>query len=167
MSVSVPPRLPVRAPLPRVWPGYLIGLAFILIASGEMIVDRTAAEQETLLTYVTWLVGLAYWLFCIHRFHRVLRESSGGAYPISPARAAGFHLIPFYNLYWLFRWTNTAAGLVNARISSAFMRRGWTGGLLLAGFVLARFDAGLGLIALFAVAQLIRRDIRRATETPA
>ena len=161
MSVSVPPRLPVRAPLPRVWPGYLIGLAFILIASGEMIVDRTAAEQETLLTYVTWLVGLAYWLFCIHRFHRVLRESSGGAYPISPARAAGFHL------YWLFRWTNAAAGLVNARISGAFMRRGWTGGLLLAGFVLARFDAGLGLIALFAVAQLIRRDIRRATETPA
>src|SRR5258706_5742942 len=89
MSASVPPRLPVRAPLPRVWPGYLIGLAFILIASGEMIVDRTAAQQETLLTYVTWLVGLAYWLFCVHRFHRVLRESTGGAGSIFAVPAAG------------------------------------------------------------------------------
>src|SRR5258705_8204198 len=94
MSASVPPRPPVRATLPRVWPGYLIGLAFILIASGEMIVDRTAAQQETLLTYVTWLVGLAYWLLCVHRFHRVLRESTGGAYPISPARAAGLPPLP-------------------------------------------------------------------------
>src|SRR5260221_13666078 len=106
MSASVPPRLPVRAPLPRVWPGYLIGLAFILIASGEMIVDRTAAQQETLLTYVTWLVGLAYWLFCVHRFHRVLRESTGGAYPISPAPPAGVPPISFYNPFLPFPWTH-------------------------------------------------------------
>src|SRR5258706_14510711 len=124
MSASVPPRPPVRAPLPRVWPGYLIGLAFILIASGEMIVDRTAAQQETLLTYVTWLVGLAYWLFCVHRFHRVLRESTGGADPISPAPAAGFHPLSFYNLFWVFRRTNAAPGLGNAPISRAVIRRG-------------------------------------------
>src|SRR5258705_9814685 len=141
MSASVPPRPPVRAPLPRVWPGYLIGLAFILIASGEMIVDRTAAQQETLLTYVTWLVGLAYWLFCVHRFHRVLRESTGGADSISPAPAAGFHPIPLYNLFWVFPWTPPAARLLNGRVSGPVLRRGWAGGLLPSGLGFAPLHA--------------------------
>src|SRR5258706_4409342 len=90
MSASVPPRPPVRATLPRVWPGYLIGLAFILIASGEMIVDRTAAQQETLLTYVTWLVGLAYWLFFVHPFPRGLRGATGGGVPLLAAPPGRF-----------------------------------------------------------------------------
>src|SRR5258705_13614371 len=128
MSASVPPRPPVRATLPRVWPGYLIGLAFILIASGEMIVDRTAAQQETLLTYVTWLVGLAYWLLCVHRFHRVLRESTGGAYPVSPAPRGGFPPLSFFQLFSLFRWTNPAPRALNGPILRAFIRRGLAGG---------------------------------------
>jgi hypothetical protein len=164
MSTPAPPRLPVRTRLPRVWPGYVVALVFTLIASGEILVDPTAAERQTLLTYLTWLVGIAYWLFCVHRFHRVLAESTGGSHPISPGRAAGFHLIPFFNLYWIFRWTNAVADLVGARITRARVRHGWTGVLLLAAFVVSRFDAGFGLLLVFAVIHVIRRDIRRATE---
>lgn len=165
MSTPPAPGPTRRSRLPKVWPGYLIALAFFAIASGEMIIDPASSEQETLLTYLTWLVGLGYWLFCVHRFHTVMAEATGGAHPISPGRAVGFHFIPFYNLYWLFRWTNAVADLVNARAPTAGrMPRGWAGAILLVGLLVARFDAAPGLLVLFAVAQYLRRKIRQATD---
>lgn len=168
MSTPPPPGPPVGARLPKVWPGYLMALAFFLFASGEVIIDPSSAQRQTLLTYLTWLVGLGYWLFCVHRFHRIMAEATGGTHPISPRRAVGFHFIPFFNLYWLFRWTNGVAAFVNARAgSTGGMPRGWAGAILLVGLLLARFDAGLGLLVLFAVAHYVRRQIRPATEARA
>jgi len=164
MSTPAPSRPAISARLPKVWPGYLIALAFFAIARGEIVIDPSSREGETLLTYLTWLVGLGYWLFCVHRFHKVMAQATGGAHPISPGRAVGFHFIPFYNLYWLFRWTNGVAEFVNAgAASTARMPRGWAGGILLAALVLAQFHASLALLVLFAVGHYVRQKIRQAT----
>lgn len=61
------------------------------------------------------ILGWAYWLYCIYRTHRALAKATDGAHPISPLAAAGFHLFPLVNLYWVFKWTNEMAKTVYDR----------------------------------------------------
>jgi hypothetical protein len=61
--------------------------------------------------YFLWIwmypiIGFSYWMFCVHRYHIILKEIFPG-YPITPNRAVGYHFIPLYNLFWVFRWLKT------------------------------------------------------------
>jgi hypothetical protein len=96
------------------------------------------------------MVVALYLLFCVYRLHKVVSEATGGAYPISPARGTFFNLIPVFNLYWVFRWTNEIAGFLNHN-SKTRMPVGWVGVFLLAAGGLAFIDWAL----FFAVAFLI------------
>jgi len=40
-------------------------------------------------------------LVCVYEYHVVLAQATANAYPIKPLRAAWFHLIPIYGLYWI------------------------------------------------------------------
>lgn len=163
MTATQPASLGATVRYPLVWPGYLLGILFFILVTGETMIDPYVGNRQTLLPYLTWVGAIIYWLFCIHRFHRIMAASTGGLYPISPRRAVGFHFIPFYNLYWLFRWTNAVAAFVNARVAPGTMWRGWPGAILLGAFVLARFDAGIALILIFAVTHYIRSKLSQAT----
>ena len=48
--------------------------------------------------------ALIYFLYCIYGFHKVAQAAPGWWHPITPARAVGFHFIPVYYLYWMFKW---------------------------------------------------------------
>ncbi|HEY7870817.1 MAG TPA: hypothetical protein VIF59_16410 [Methylomirabilota bacterium] len=165
MNAPAPTGLPVRTRLPRVWPGYVLALGFFGVAAGELIIDPSSRWQPSALQQITWLIGYIYWFVCVHAFHRVMGEATGGAHPISPRRAVGFHFIPFFNLYWVFRWTNALVAFVNPRLpASADMARGWAGVAILAALLLARWDGGLALLVLFGLASYLRSKIRQATE---
>jgi hypothetical protein len=100
----------------------------------------------------------------------------GWRHPISPARAVGFHFIPFYNLYWIFKWPQPIAEFVNSRLGRStsesfpklFMRPQAIGlAVLLALIVRVFIDPGLGLILLFMAASYLSASLRRALAEPA
>jgi hypothetical protein len=125
-----------------------------------------SAREVTYLDWLLYLGGFVYWLFCVHRFHKVLAEATAGKYPISPRDAVGYHFLPLYNLYWIFYWPNTLARFVNERNSPPRMVVGLAGGLLLAGFLACRLDSALGLTIIFSVSVYLKNGIRRAVATP-
>ena len=89
----------VSTALPRVWVGYIIAAAFLIVEVSEVIIDPTATERITVLPVVIALGGWIYWLFCIYQMHRVIAEATNSYHPITPGRAVGYHFIPFYNVY--------------------------------------------------------------------
>src|SRR5262245_19589987 len=75
-------------PLPRVWPGFLLALALLMVVMVQIVFDpSTADESFTFLSVLTWLACFAYWLYCVYRLHRVLAEATEGRHPIPPARS--------------------------------------------------------------------------------
>lgn len=80
--------------------------------------------------------GWAFWLYCIYRTHRSLGEATNKAYPIMPAKAVWGHLIPLYNLFWVFRWTSVLAGHLNEAMNRK-KGKWWPGILLCIAFLYA------------------------------
>jgi hypothetical protein len=151
--------------LPAVYPGFIIAAVFFVIVVLEMKIDPDLVnkpEQTTLLTVLTALVGTAYWLYCIYRIHSVLAAATGGSYPIGPRKAAGFQLIPFFNLYWTYVWLAQLTDYI-ARAGVKVASRYLLTGILLLGFFTGQlFDASVGLVLIFSVVLYLRRKLQQA-----
>jgi len=95
-------------------------------------------------------ISLIYWLVCVYEYHVVLAQATANAYPIKPLRAAWFHLIPIYGLYWVFKWPRELARFVNSRLEAPLMKPDRTGlAVFIAFVVFLVLDRGLGMILLF------------------
>jgi hypothetical protein len=157
-------------PFPRIWIGYLLGLA-TLIAEVVMVTLHPELAKEALVIPPLYLflpnfISIVYWLVCVYELHVVLRQASAGKYPITPGRAAGFHLIPVYSLYWVFKWPRELARFVNGRLGAPLMspgRTGWTVVIAFAAFLV--LSRGLGIMALFWATAHLSRCLRYALET--
>ena len=162
---------PVQAaptpPFPRIWVGYLLGLA-TFIAEIVAIWLHPELTKELFVTPPLYLflanfISLVYWLVCVYEFHVVLRYVSSGAYPIKPLRAAWFHLIPIYGLYWVYKWSRELARYVNSRLPAPLMKPDRTGLAVFFAFVMFLFlDRGFGMILLFWAASHLSRWLRLA-----
>lgn len=154
-------------PFPRIWIGYLLGFSTLI---AEMIAISLHPElvKEPLLIPPLYLflanfICLVYWLVCVYEYHVVLRQVTAGAYPVKPLRAAWFHLIPIYGLYWVFKWPRELARFVNSRLEAPLMRPDRTGLLVFAAFAaFLVLDRGLGMILLFWTASYLSRCLRYA-----
>jgi hypothetical protein len=109
----------IYTPLPRMWIG--------LILAGLCLICQLLGAYVEELVYVFGLAGTCYWLFCVHRIHKVLCEFTRAAYPISPRRAVGFQFIPLYKYYWFFRWTSQLAEFLNQQPGARAVPRFWPG----------------------------------------
>jgi hypothetical protein len=108
-------------------------------------------------------ISLIYWLVCVYEYHVVLSQATAGEYPIKPLRAAWFHLIPIYGLYWIFKWPRELARFVNSRLPAPLMRPDRTGlAVFIAFVVFLVLDRGLGMILLFWAASYLSRCLRYA-----
>jgi biotin transporter BioY len=159
-------------PLPQLWAGYLLGFATVI---GEVIEGSnhtadpapTAFPIPNLYLFLLMFVGGVYWLVCVYRYHVVMKFVPGWTHPISPARAVGFHFIPIYNLYWVFKWPQEIARFVNWRFGQPVMKPQMVGLMVFAAFVMRfLFDPGLGLILLFLAASYVSGCLRRAFALP-
>ena len=74
--------------------------------------------------------GGAYYLWVVHRLHRVLQWLHDWEYPISPNAAAWSHLVPVYCAYWVFAWTGEFVKSIRQR-GNVTLADGWKLGLLL------------------------------------
>ncbi len=157
----------VLRPFPRIWIGYLLGFATMI---AEMIALKLHPElaKEPLLIPPLYLflanfISLIYWLVCVYEYRVVLSQATAGAYPIKPLRAAWFHLIPIYGLYWIFKWPRELARFVNSRLEAPLMKPDRTGlAVFIAFIVFLVLDRGLGMILLFWAASYLSRCLRFA-----
>ena len=158
-----PPQLPV------IWVGYLLGFATIVAEFVTVSLHPELAKQggiPPLYLFLVSFVGGVYWFVCVYRYHVVIAEAPGWKHPISPARAVGFHFIPFFNLYWIFRWPREIADFVNQRLQGPVMRSVPIGVAVLAALVLRILDPGFGLVLLFFPMSYISACLRRAFAAP-
>ena len=159
-------------PLPQLWIGYLLGFATVLAELFEAPVNTSATSITgfpipNVYLFLLIFVGFIYWLVCVYRYHVILRHVPGWKHAISPARAVGFHFIPFYNLYWVFKWPQEIARFVNWRFGQPVMKPQMVGLMVFGAFVMRfLFDPGLGLILLFLAASYVSGCLRRALALP-
>jgi len=155
--------------LPLIWIGYLLGIATIIAEFVALSLHPELANEggiPPLYLFLASFVGIVYWLVCVHRYHVVMAQVPGWKHPISPARAVGFHLIPFYNLYWIFKWPQEIAKFVNGRLHQPVMKPVAVGFAVLAALILRIFDPGFGLILLFFPMSYLSECLRRAFAAP-
>jgi len=167
---SPPGALP---PFPRIWVGYLLGVATLIAEIVAVTLHPELAKQPLLIPplylFLANFVSVVYWLVCVYEFHLVLSRATAGQYPITPVRAAWFHLIPVYGLYWVFKWPRELARFVNSRLQVSFMNPDRTGlAIFIAFAVFLVLDRGFGMILMFRAASYLSSCLRHAlTAQPA
>ncbi len=165
--------------LPKMWIGYVAGaISFAFeIAVGILILNfedsfgpftddswKTTTGQivqgislfATLLIIGSWI----YWLICIEKMHAIIRRLNP-TYPITPGKAVGYHFIPIYNVYWIFKWPKKLLNFVSQK-NGQEMANGWiaVGILLLFGkFIGAFVSGGLDIIVMFSVGVYLTRKL--------
>jgi uncharacterized protein with PQ loop repeat len=150
--------------LPKAWIGFIFAIAFFIAEVIEVVRGNEELTDVAPHFLLISLTGMAYWLFCVYRIHKVLREMDS-LYPISPGAAAFFHFIPLYNLIWPFRWASTLTEFINNRGHVHMAAGGLLGLGLLISMLTARFlDASVGLAGMFAIITYISAKLRRHIE---
>ncbi len=151
---------PAKSSPPWVWFGFLFALAFLVAEFLEVGLELDHQSFQLLFILII-LAGWIYWLFCVHRFHKILGEMTFNRYPISPGEAVGKHFIPFYNLYWLFAWPSTLSKHINSRGHVRMLPGAVIGFLLLLSLLLRYLDGAFGLAMTFGVGLYISAKLRR------
>lgn len=148
-----------RSSLQGVWVGFVFAFIFFVVEVVFVIVtfdwEEEVSSGDPRLTQALGsirLLGIIYWMFCVHRIHKILAEMTHGLYHISPVGAALKHLIPFYNVYWIFKWPGEFSDYLNRRGRVKIISGAGLGVmLLLAMIVLRMIDGAIGMTCLFAV----------------
>jgi hypothetical protein len=155
--------------LPLISIGYLLGVATIVAEFVAVALHPELAKEggiPPLYLFLASFVGGVYWLVCVYRIHVVLAQVPGWKHPISPARAVGFHFIPFYQFYWVFKWPREIANFVNGRLGQPIMKPVAVGLAVLAALILRILDPGFGLILLFFPMSYLSECLRRTFAAP-
>jgi hypothetical protein len=152
---------------PRLWIGHLLGLitlvAEIVWASLHTELAKGELPIPPLYLFLPNFVSLVYWLVCVYEYHVVLARATLQSYPVSPARAAWFHLIPIYDFYWSYKWPLEFANFVNSRVPTPLLNPARIARNVCAAFVVfLLLDRGLGLILLCLAASRLSTGLRAA-----
>jgi hypothetical protein len=159
-------------PFPRIWIGYLLGIATLIAEMVAITLHPELAKEPLLIPplylFLANFISLIYWLVCAHEYHVILAQLTNNTYPIKPLRVAWFHLIPLYGFYWVFKWPRELTKFVNSRLGAPLIspnRAGWA--VFFAFIVFVFLDRGFGMILLFWAASRLSRYLRYAlTERP-
>jgi hypothetical protein len=150
---------PATSSPPWVWFGFIFAFAFLSAEFIEVFLD--VEESFRLVFVVIVLAGWIYWLFCVHRFHRILAEMTRHRYPIQPGEAVAKHFIPFYNIYWLFVWPSNLSSHLNKAGHVSMLPGPLIGFALLVSLLLRYVDGGVGLAVTFSVGLYISARLRK------
>ena len=151
-----------RTSSPYVWVGFLFAGAFL---TGEFI--SVFLEDETALDTTLWVIIVAasfYWLYCIHRIHRILAELTNYRYPVEPGRAAARHVFPLYNLFWIIYWPVKLSNYLNARGRVTILSGYLIGAMLLLSVLLRFVDGAISTALLFGVTMYLSNKVAKHVE---
>lgn len=151
-------QIPQSSP-PWIWVGFLFAAAFFLIEVLFVILDLEETAIDAILTVIL-IGGWIYWLFCIHRIHKILAELTRNRYPISPGEGAAKHIIPFYNFYWVFKWPAELSDYLNRRGRVRMISGYVIGAMLLLSLLLRFVDGAIGMAFLFGVTLFVSSKLK-------
>lgn len=161
---------PLSKQLPRVWIGYLLSFATLaaMIVAVEKHPELASGELAVppLYLFLAGFVTLVYWLVCVHRMHVVLAQVPEWKHPVSPGRAVGFHFIPVYVLYWLYKWPGEVARFVNSRLGRPALNPAKAGVFVFVSYAACLILGPGGLLLLFVCLAYLNEWIRRALVGP-
>jgi hypothetical protein len=143
---------------PWVWIGFIfMAFSLTLEVATLFINDRLIPLELQLITLAGWI----YWMVCIYRIHKILNQLTHNLYPYSPGEAVGKHFIPFYNVYWMFKWPSELARYINARGRVHMIPGSVIGTMILLGMMVRIGDAAIGWGVIFGVTMYISNTISR------
>jgi len=155
----------ILAKLPNFWVGYIIAVLFLIGEIIQVIAKLILVKQRVYpMISPIGVAGWIYWFICIYQMHKVLAELTNSTYPIRPAAAVGYHFIPLYNVYWIFKWPAEIAKFVNAHLAREAAFKGAGVFLFLAPFLSTVAGAGIPLIIAFSVGHYLSRKISQAIQ---
>lgn len=158
-------RVPTTS-FPWVWVGFVFAFFFFVVELVFVIMTfeeegATGEAELSLGLSLLGLPGIIYWMVCVHRIHKILEEMTHGRYPISPLEGALKHLIPFYNLYWVFKWPGEFSDYLNRRGRVKIISGALIGLVLLLSLIVYRvIDGAFGMVGLFGVAMFISSKLK-------
>ncbi len=154
--------------LPRLWVGYAWAGILFLIEIVAAVQNPNAPENSPAmqLLVIGNIVGVFYWLYCVYKYHDIMTQVPDWNHPIGVGRAVGFHFIPFYNFYWIYKWPTEIARFANWRSQSRLMSPLAAGTLMLAAFLVRFFDTAIGLALIFAAGSYISNRLRKSFAAP-
>jgi hypothetical protein len=155
-----PAEAPVKSSPPWVWIGFLFAGAFFMIEVLFVILELEESAINGVLTLLM-VGGWIYWLICVHRIHKILAELTRNRYPISPGEGSLKHIIPFYNLVWVFKWPAELSDYIN-RHGRVKMISGYAiGGMLLFSLLLRMVDGAFGMAFIFGVTMYVSNKVKK------
>jgi len=156
-------QIPHSSP-PWVWVGFLFAFAFFVL---EILFVALGLEEHGIdrILMVILVGGWIYWLVCIHRIHKIMAELTHNRYPISPGEAAGYHLVPFYNLVWIFKWPIQLSEYLNQRGRVKMIAGGLIGTLILLALLLRFVDGSIGMLCMFAMLMYVSAKVKQHVKT--
>ena len=113
---------------------------------------------------ITNLIGYGFWLFCVYRFHLILKQVTDGSYAISPAVSVGFHFIPILNLWWLIKWPMEFGRFIRAQGTVGIWPGALLGVVLLLANLVKLYDGGISLFLIFSLGIYLRGKLTRYLE---
>ena len=156
-------QIPHSSP-PWVWVGFLFAFAFFVLEILFVALDLEERGIDRILIVIL-LGGWIYWLVCIHRIHKIMAELTHNRYPISPGEAAGYHLVPFYNLVWIFKWPIQLSEYLNQRGRVKMIAGGLIGTLILLSLLLRFVDGSIGMLCMFAMLMYVSAKVKQHVKT--
>ncbi len=156
-QILVPVASELKHTLPQMWPGYLLAIGFLVAEIVEVINDPGASKRVTLVPVVIALGGWVYWIWCMRGVRKVIIAASGDLTLQMPSRASAF--FGFHSLTWVYKWPGDVAGFVNSRLGASTINTRLPSLGLLAGILLSRVDAAIGLVIVFSVGTYLRRKL--------
>ena len=147
---------------PKIWVGYIFALALFIFSFVDFFLESESSFVP--LSFTIGIAGMLYWLFCVQRFHQILNTLTIDGYSVSPSKAVGFHFIPFFNLYWIFKWPIELSKFVND-IGKVKMISGALLGLILflSIFIYRLIDGSIGLVCVYSVGLYINNKIKKTS----
>ena len=140
--------------LPNRHLGYLFSVGFL-------IYEFTTLDQpdEIFIGLTIALTGWGYFMFVVYQIHKGMHIYYDGNYPTSPAKAAFMHIVPLYNLFWLYKWPGQMARFVWDRDRARIFPENTVAPLLLVGVLLSRFDYAIGYAILWTGVLLMLKGV--------
>jgi len=162
-DTDISEQVPKSSP-PWVWVGFLFAGAFLFIEVLFVALDLEEQSVDMFLRLILFAGGI-YWLVCVYQIHKILNELDRGRYPYSPIGAALRHFIPFFNIYWLFKWPMELADYLQRKGRVQIISGGLIGVMLLLSMLLRLFDGAIGMAVTFGVTMYVSNRLKAHVKT--
>jgi hypothetical protein len=155
---------------PWVWVGFLFAGAFFIVGVSYGVLEALEAAPDTLpllngILIAIGIISLIYWLFCVHRIHKILKELTNGRYPNSPGEAVIKHFIPILSIIWIFQWPAELSNYINERGRVKMISGHVVGAMLLLAMIVRFVDGSFGTAFLFGVTMYVSAKVKKHVKT--